>query len=183
MGPGKKICIVPLGKKTTTTVVKGLKTHTVSLKCSWFKHFLLCWLKEQITYYKNFFEKKLRFKQNEIFPEFFWCLIFFGTLNSADHEIDRLICDVMTKEFKKWKLELRACLSLSWGRQCNSAVAYNFNASYWHALPFNSCFTTPHLFTCTWSHMFLNFSSSIYVTVPLFLRGFREKAKTLDKWE
>ena len=62
--------------------------------------------------------KKLRFKENEIFPEFFWCLIFFGTLNSADHEIDRLICDVMTKEFKKWKLELRACLSLSWGHQC-----------------------------------------------------------------
>ena len=45
----------------------------------------------------------------------------------------------------------------------------------------NSCFRTPHLFTCI--YVFLNFSSSIYVTVPLFLRGFREKAKTLDKWE
>ena len=154
----------------------------LSLKWSWFKHFLLCWLKEQITHYKNFFEKKKRFYQNEIFSEFFWCLTSFGTLNSADHEIDRLICDVTTKEFKKWKLELCVCLSLSWGRQCWQCCC-NFDASYWHALPFNSCIRTPHLFTCIWSHVFLNFSSSIYVTVPLFLRGFREKAKTLDNWE
>ena len=73
--------------------------------------------------------KKERFYQNEIFSEFFWCLTFFGTLNSADHEIDRLICDVMTKEFKKWKFELCVCLSLSWGRQCWQCCC-NFDASY-----------------------------------------------------
>ena len=99
------------------------------IKWPWFKHFLLCWLKEQITHYKNFFEKKKRFYQNESFLEFFWCLTFFGTLNSADHEIDRLICDVMTKEFKKWKLELFVYASLSWGRQCWQCCC-NFDASY-----------------------------------------------------
>ena len=38
------------------------------------------------------FNNKKRF-----FQIFFLC----GTLNSADHKIDRLICDVMTKELKR----------------------------------------------------------------------------------
>ena len=65
------------------------------------------------------------------------------------------------------------------------------------ALPFNSSFSlwifgrnipsTPHLFTCIESHVFLNLPHSplIYVTVHLILRDSQRKTKTNDvpKWQ
>ena len=95
---------------------------------------------------------------------------FFGTLNSVDQEIDRLLYGVMTKEFKKRKLELRACFIPFLGSPMLTVLL--------HLISVHTC---SHV--SQWSLVFLNFSSSIYVTGPLFLRRFREKAKTLDKWE
>lgn len=61
---------------------------------------------------------------------------FLWDTHPADHEINRLICDINLGTEKRG---LKAYPSLSLRVAC-SVVVSNCNASYWHVLAFNSCF-------------------------------------------
>ena len=81
------------------------------------------------VYYKNFI-KKMHFDALYYKSKFLW------DTHPADHEINRLICDINLGTEKR---ELKAYPSLSLRVAC-SVVVSNCNASYWHVLAFNSCF-------------------------------------------
>lgn len=87
---------------------------------------------------------------------------FFGKLCCADHKIDRLMRHHETSGTEK--RYFFGCLNPF--LRVASVAASNCNTSYWHFLPFNSCF----------SYVLLNLrhSSLIYVTAPSFPSGFRE---------
>ena len=154
----------------------------LSLKCSWFKPFLIR-LTERTNYVlQELLRKKIAFLTKW---DFFRIFLMSNFLWHTQFRWSRKWQANMwrnDKGIQKVKIGI-ACLLIPFLGSPMVTVLLHIISTHLTGMLYllNSCFRTPHLFTCI--YVFLNFSSSIYVTVPLFLRGFREKAKTLDKWE
>jgi len=147
---------------------------------------------ERTYFYQNFFKassvlNKLRFCEKFLRVEISLAHPFRWSRNWQA----QIIYEVMRHSGIETRDYMHACPF----RRISSVVASNYNSSFRHVVLFNSCSSfwigrnisrTPHLFSCILSHVYrtLRYISLIYVTAPLFPRGFWEKTKTngVPKW-
>ena len=89
---------------------------------------LQIWLTERTRYYNKFVAIILCIQETEIFLEILKSTFFWHT-GSPDHEINRLICDVMRQNFRNWKTGSYHSYPFL---RVASVVAFNRNAPHWH---------------------------------------------------